>query len=83
MNIKNNVTGEIKQIEDKLMTYPPLTDDQKQQAYKDMVVELVGEKYSQYDTLSMPSDDMSEYNAFVENCKAVANNAIYGEKVGV
>ena len=57
-----------------------------EQMYKDRVVELVREKYTIDDELSIQRqrdtkvDEFNEYNIFVENCKEIAYNEIYGEE---
>lgn len=56
-----------------------------EEQYKNRIVELIRDKYSVDDELSIQRqrytkvEEFEEYDAFVEECKATARREIYGE----
>ena len=63
----------------------PEIEVNKDEQYKNRIVELIREKYSVDDELAIQRqrdskvEEFNEYNQFVEACKAIAHNEIYGE----
>lgn len=64
---------------------PAPTEPSKEELYKQRIVELIREKYTIDDELSIQRqrdtkvEEFNEYNAFVESVKVTAHNEIYGE----
>ena len=63
-----------------------ITPNQEEQ-YKQRIVNLVRERYSVDDELAIlrqrdsKVEEFAEYNSFVENCKEIAYNEIYGGEI--
>lgn len=63
----------------------PEVEVDKEELYKQRIVNLVRERYSVDDELAIQRqrdvkvDEFNEYNSYVENCKEIAHNEIYGD----
>ena len=63
----------------------PEVEVDKEELYKNCIVDLIREKYTVDDELSIQRqrdtkvDEFNEYNSYVENCKKIAYNEIYGD----
>lgn len=64
---------------------PVIKDIPKEDQYKSRIIELIRVKYSIDDEIAIlrqreeKHDEFVDYNEFVENCKRMAHNEIYGE----
>lgn len=77
-------------LADGWVEYKPQVEPQQpnqEELYKQRIVELIREKYTIDDELSIQRqrdskvDEFYEYNQFVENCKQIAYNEIYGGEI--
>lgn len=75
-------------LADGWVEYKPQVESQQptqEELYKQRIVELIREKYTIDDELSIQrqrdvkADEFYEYNQFVESVKEIAYNEIYGE----
>lgn len=90
--IKKISTGEIKpyftsfndSISDYIETEETVDEFNKNKLYNDRIVQLIRVKYSLNDEIALQrqrfvkEDEFTEYNQYVENCKATAKAEIYG-----
>ena len=64
---------------------PPIVEPSAEERYKDRIISLIRERYSIDDEIAIlrqrysKVEEFNEYNQFVEACKAIAHNEIYGE----
>ena len=64
---------------------PPIVESSSEERYKDRIISLIRERYSTDDEIAIlrqresKVEEFNEYNQFVEACKAIAHNEIYGE----
>lgn len=63
----------------------PEVEVDKEEQYKQRIIDLIREKYTIDDELSIQRqrdvkiDEFNEYNSYVENIKKIAYNEIYGD----
>ena len=64
---------------------PEVVEPSAEERYKDRIISLIRERYSTDDEIAIlrqrdsKVEEFNEYNQFVESCKAIAHNEIYGE----
>ena len=80
--VTNNLTSTETIVMESISTTLELTEEQKEQAYKDLVVSLIRKKYSADDELAINRQrdakpiEFEEYNAFCEQCKQQAKQVL-------
>ena len=63
---------------------PEVVEPSAEELYKDRIVALIRQRYSTDDEIALlrqrdsKTEEFDEYNAFVESCKEIAYNEIYG-----
>lgn len=64
---------------------PQIPEIEVDEQYKNRIIDLIREKYSVDDELAIQRqrnskvEEFNEYNTYIENCKELAYNEIYGD----